>query len=44
MVENPCLGMAVDESTKKKLAVRIPSIEEARKLLHQQHTGAGVKL
>ena len=34
MTENPCLGMTVEESTTKKSAVRILSIEEARKLLH----------
>ncbi|MBN8711371.1 MAG: hypothetical protein J0I10_18465 [Verrucomicrobia bacterium] len=34
MAENPCLGMTVEESTVKKSAVRILTIEEARKLLH----------
>jgi integrase len=43
MAENPCLGMAVDESTKKKSAVRILSIEEARKLLHLVATGFAVE-
>ena len=39
MAENPCLGMPVDESAKKKSTVRILSIEEARKLLHLVATG-----
>lgn len=34
MTKNPSLGIAVEESTVKKSAVRILSIEEARKLLH----------
>ncbi|MEO6847154.1 MAG: hypothetical protein ABI254_07840 [Chthoniobacterales bacterium] len=34
MVENPCLGMAVEQSTTKKAAVRILSIAEVRKLFH----------
>jgi integrase len=42
MAENPCLGMAVDESTKKKSAVRILSIEEARKLLQLVAEGFSV--
>ena len=33
MAENPCLGMVVEETTRKS-AVRILSSEEARKLLH----------
>ena len=43
MTENPCLGMTVEESTVKKSAVRILSIEEARKLLHLAATGFKVE-
>jgi len=43
MAENPCLGMAVQESTTKKSAVRILSIEEARKLLHLVAAGFKVE-
>jgi integrase len=34
MAENPCLGIVLEESTTRKSAVRILSIEEVRKLLH----------
>jgi integrase len=43
MAENPCLGMTVEESTVKKSAVRILSIEEARKLFHLIATGFKVE-
>jgi integrase len=43
MTENPCLGMTVEESTTKKSAVRILSIEEARKLLHLVAVGFKVE-
>ena len=43
MAENPCLGMAVDESIKKKLGVKILSIEEARKLFHLVAAGFTVE-
>ena len=43
MAENPCLGMAVEESTTKKSPVRILSIEEARKLLHLVAAGFRVE-
>jgi integrase len=43
MAENPCLGMTVEEATGKKSAVRILSIEEARKLLHLAATGFKVE-
>jgi integrase len=43
VAENPCLSMAVDESTKKKSAVRILSIEEARRLLHLVAAGFAVE-
>ena len=43
MAENPCLGMTVEESTTKKSAVRILSIEEARKLLHLVAAGFKVE-
>ena len=43
MAENPCLGMTVEESTAKKSAVRILSIEEARKLLHLVAAGFKVE-
>lgn len=40
---NPCIGMTVEESTTKKAAVRILSIEEARKLFHLVKTGFKVE-
>ena len=43
MTENPCLGMTVEESTTKKSAARILSIEEARKLLHLVAVGFKVE-
>jgi integrase/recombinase XerD len=43
MAENPCLGMTVEESTVKKSAVRILSIEEACRLLHLAATGFKVE-
>jgi integrase len=43
MAENPCLGMTVEESTMKKSAVRILSIEEVRKLLHLAAAGFKVE-
>ena len=43
VAENPCLGMAVEESSKKKPAARILSIEEARKLLHLVAAGFTVE-
>jgi integrase len=43
MTENPCLGITVEESTVKKFAVRILSLEEARKLLHLAAAGFKVE-
>ena len=43
MAKNPCLGMTVEESTVKKSAVRILSIEEACRLLHLAATGFKVE-
>ena len=43
VVENPCLGITVEESTTKKAAVRILKIEEARKMLHFLATGFKVE-
>ena len=43
MAENPCLGMVVEESPRRKSAVRILSIEEARKLLHLVAAGFKVE-
>lgn len=43
MAENPCLGMKVEESTVKKAAVRILSLEETRKLFYLVSTGFKVE-
>lgn len=43
MVENPCLGMAVEKATVKKTGVRILSVSEARRLFHLVMHGFEVK-